>query len=223
MRAIQSLKVYCSDITCGDELWTSTGPVPIKSRRHRRMSYVGSRRVGLASLALRSVFDPGTSVEMGTYHIYSCPVCGSEAVYLDRHGIKRRVDNIPANKNISIRDRENEAGARANEPKPQSEDLLFRQDEETESDVTAINQVYGIEQSTKQANSSLSESRVASYLLASSAAGFILLRALTSQEMIVALGTLSIAIIGMWVLALLSKARALTQSLTTSKGDLPEV
>ncbi|MGH9753190.1 MAG: TraR/DksA family transcriptional regulator [Blastocatellia bacterium] len=68
-----------------------------------------------------------------------------------------------------------------------------------------------------------SESRIALYLLISAIAGFVLLRVVTDQEVIVALGTLNIAIIGMWVWALFRKARALTQSLTSPKGDVPEV
>jgi len=87
----QSLEVFCPDIRCGDEQWNSTGPVPIRSRRRRRMTYAGSKKIGPVSMALRSVFDSGSGLEMGTYHLYFCPVCGEEAAYLEKHGIMRPV------------------------------------------------------------------------------------------------------------------------------------
>jgi hypothetical protein len=87
----QTFEVFCPDRRCGDEHWSSTGQFPIKSRRHRRMSYIGSRRVGPVSLAFRSIFDSGNPLEMGTYHFYACPVCGQEAAYLEKRGMMRPV------------------------------------------------------------------------------------------------------------------------------------
>jgi hypothetical protein len=75
----------------------------------------------------------------------------------------------------------------------------------------------------KQFTPALPQTRITFYLFVSGLAGFILLSALTDQEEIVALGTLNIAIIGMWIWALLRKAHTLTQSLTPPKGDAPEV
>jgi hypothetical protein len=75
----------------------------------------------------------------------------------------------------------------------------------------------------KQFTLALPQTRINFYLFVSGLAGFILLSALVDQEEIVALGTLNIAIIGMWIWALLRKARTLTQSLTLPKGDAPEV
>lgn len=92
MQRSQSLKVYCPDIRCGYESFSSAGAIPIRSRRHRRMNYVGRRRVGIASLAVLNVIDPGTPAELGTYHLYSCPVCGQEATYLEKRGVMRRVE-----------------------------------------------------------------------------------------------------------------------------------
>lgn len=92
MQNSQSLKVYCSDIQCGNERLSSAGSVPIRSRRHRQMNYIGRRKIGLASLAVLSLIDPGNPVELGTYHLYSCPVCGQEAVYLEKWGTLRRVE-----------------------------------------------------------------------------------------------------------------------------------
>jgi hypothetical protein len=55
------------------------------------MTYVGSRRIGPVSLAFRSVFDAGNPLEMGTYHLYICPVCLEEAAILEKRGIMRPV------------------------------------------------------------------------------------------------------------------------------------
>jgi hypothetical protein len=55
------------------------------------MTYVGSKRIGIASLVLYSVLDPGNPVEMGTYHVYACPVCGQESTFLEKWGMTRRV------------------------------------------------------------------------------------------------------------------------------------
>lgn len=53
------------------------------------------------------------------------------------------------------------------------------------------------------------ETRLAFYLLSSAIVSFILLRFLTDQEVVIALGTLNLAIIGMWVGTLLAKIRSL--------------
>ena len=87
----QTFEVFCPDMRCGDEQWSSSGTVPIKSRRHRRLSYIGSRRIGLVSLAFRSFFDSDTTLEMGTYHYYVCPVCGYKTAFLEKWGILRPV------------------------------------------------------------------------------------------------------------------------------------
>ena len=92
MASPQSFKVYCSDVQCAYESLSSAGAVPIKSRRHRRMSYSGMRRVGMALWAILRLFDSRTSAQMGSYHLYSCPVCGQEAVYLEKRGVMRRVE-----------------------------------------------------------------------------------------------------------------------------------
>lgn len=92
MQNSQSLKVYCPDIQCGYESLSSAGAIPLLSRRRRRMNYVGRRRVGIVSLAVLNVIDPGNPAEIGTYHLYSCPVCGQEATYLQKWGVMRRVE-----------------------------------------------------------------------------------------------------------------------------------
>ncbi len=80
---------------------------------------------------------------------------------------------------------------------------------------------YEVERSNKQTTLSLSESRIAFYLLVSAIAGFILLRILTDQEIVIALGTFNIAIIGMWIWVFLSKIRLLTQSLKYNQQNEP--
>jgi len=55
------------------------------------MSYTGSKRVGLVSLAFRSIFDSESVVETGTYHFYFCPVCAHKAVYIEKWGVMRPV------------------------------------------------------------------------------------------------------------------------------------
>jgi len=92
MPSPQSFRVYCSDIQCGYERMSSAGAVPIRSRRHRRMNYVGRRRVGITSLAVLKLFDPTIPAELGDYHLYSCPVCGQEATFLEKRGVMRRVE-----------------------------------------------------------------------------------------------------------------------------------
>jgi len=59
----------------------------------------------------------------------------------------------------------------------------------------------------------LSETRLAFYMLVSGIISFAILRLLTDQELVIALGTLNLAIIGMWVWAYWSKARLLRATL----------
>jgi hypothetical protein len=92
MASPQSFRVYCSDIQCGSERLSSSGSVPIRSRRHRRMNYIGVRKVGVASWTILKLFDSGSSAQLGSYHLYACPVCGQEALYLEKWGLMRRVE-----------------------------------------------------------------------------------------------------------------------------------
>jgi hypothetical protein len=201
------------------------------------MEYTGSRRVGLAYLALRFVSDPDNPIELGTYHFYVCPVCGEEAVYLEKSGVLRRIDigdsRHSVNYDITARYYEKEPSTPASDPTSQSDDLSLRQSEESvsrpltcednseqikaEPDTAIINQANGVEQSIRRPGITLSESRIAFYLLVSAAAGYILLRTLSSDEIMVALGTLNIAIIGAWIWAWLSKIRMLIQSFKNSQ------
>ncbi len=91
-----------------------------------------------------------------------------------------------------------------------------------ETDTPTINQENEVVRSTKRAPFSIPESRLAFYLFVFTVAGFVLLRALTDQEIVVALGTLNIAIIAMWVWALMSKFRSISQSLKYNQQNKPE-
>lgn len=57
-----------------------------------------------------------------------------------------------------------------------------------------------------------SGSTLALYLMVSGFLGFLVLRALTTQEIIVALGTIVLAVVGMWLIAFLSKLRLIFRS-----------
>lgn len=61
----------------------------------------------------------------------------------------------------------------------------------------------------------ISPSEVASalYLLVSAVIGFVIISMLTAQAIIVALGTLVFAVLGMWLLAILSRLRLIVRSL----------
>ncbi|MGH9832614.1 MAG: hypothetical protein ACREBD_04215 [Blastocatellia bacterium] len=91
-----------------------------------------------------------------------------------------------------------------------------------ETDIPTINQENEVVRSTKRTPFFIPESRLAFYLFVLTMAGFIFLRTLTDQEIVVALGTLNIAIIAMWVWALLSKIRSLTQSLKYDRQNEPK-
>lgn len=58
---------------------------------------------------------------------------------------------------------------------------------------------------------SLSGSTAALYLLVSALIGFLAIRLVTSEEIIVASGTVVIGVLGMWVLALYSQLRLIAQ------------
>jgi hypothetical protein len=58
---------------------------------------------------------------------------------------------------------------------------------------------------------SLSASTAALYLLVSALIGFLAIRLVTSEEIIVASGTVVIGVLGMWVLALYSRLRLIAR------------
>jgi squalene cyclase len=59
---------------------------------------------------------------------------------------------------------------------------------------------------------STSGSTLALYLMVSAFLGFFVIRMLTTQEIVVALGTIVLAVVGMWLIALLSKLRLIVRS-----------
>jgi hypothetical protein len=92
----------------------------------------------------------------------------------------------------------------------------------TETATPTIDQENEVVRSAKRVPFSIPESRLAFYLFVLTVAGFVLLRALIDQEIVVALGTLNIAIIAMWVWALMSKFRSISQSLKHNQQNKPE-
>jgi Flp pilus assembly protein TadB len=60
---------------------------------------------------------------------------------------------------------------------------------------------------------STSGSTLALYLMVSAFLGFFVIRLVTTQEIVVALGTIVLAVVGMWLIAFLSKLRLIVRSL----------
>lgn len=87
----ESLEVYCSNEKCGAlKLDTGASTPGVQSGRHRRMNYMGKRRIGAARAFLSSLvmfqFDPSVhSLPPGKYHIFQCSVCNRERIYRE-HG-----------------------------------------------------------------------------------------------------------------------------------------
>lgn len=65
----------------------------------------------------------------------------------------------------------------------------------------------------KSEEHSLSEPSSSLYLLVSALLGFLIIRLFTTQEIIVALGTIIFAVLGMWVLAVFYRVRLIIRSL----------
>jgi hypothetical protein len=65
---------------------------------------------------------------------------------------------------------------------------------------------------------SLSEHSSTFYLLVSALAGFLIARLITNQEVIIALGTIVFAILGMWLLAVFYRVRLIVRSLKRSNS-----
>ncbi len=86
----QTLQVYCPNISCGTEKLNTMKRISVAERRHRRLMYAGSHTIGYLDLLL-GVFREYDFPESGTYHFYSCPVCGSETIYLEKRGVLKRV------------------------------------------------------------------------------------------------------------------------------------
>jgi hypothetical protein len=68
-------------------------------------------------------------------------------------------------------------------------------------------------ESAKPEDLSLSEHSSTFYLLVSALAGFLIARLITNQEVIIALGTIVFAVLGMWLLAAFYRVRLIVRSL----------
>jgi hypothetical protein len=82
-------ELYCPNLRCGSESWSTSNVGTIKTRRHQPMVYGGTKKVGVARVMWRNIMNPGDPIETGTYHFYFCPVCGREAAIQDRWGVNR--------------------------------------------------------------------------------------------------------------------------------------
>jgi hypothetical protein len=81
-----------------------------------------------------------------------------------------------------------------------------------EADAPIVKQAPEVRRPSKPTTFFIPESRAAFFIFVFIMASFLLLRALTSQAIVIGLATLNIAIIGMWVWAFLSRTRSLTRS-----------
>lgn len=85
----QMLEVFCPNKRCGMERVNALRRVTILERVHREMVYVGSRTIGFLD-RLVGHFSEYHFPESGTYHFYTCPVCGNQTVYLEKWGVLTR-------------------------------------------------------------------------------------------------------------------------------------
>jgi positive regulator of sigma E activity len=69
---------------------------------------------------------------------------------------------------------------------------------------------------------SLSGSAAALYLLVSALIGFLAIRLLTSDEIIIASGTIVVGVLGMWILALYSRLRLIAQIVSHLRAQRTE-
>lgn len=80
-----SLEVFCPNLDCGDS-YIAGALLPRESRRHRRMNYMGRKRIGFGFAVVESLVrkqvDPNLpALPPGVYHLFQCPVCGRERVF----------------------------------------------------------------------------------------------------------------------------------------------
>jgi hypothetical protein len=80
-----------------------------------------------------------------------------------------------------------------------------------------------IRQPCKQDEISLADSASAFYLLTSALTSFLIIRLITTSEIIIALGTIVFAVIGMWCLAIFYRLRLIVRSMKQRrKYDIKE-
>ena len=87
----QSFHVFCRNIRSGTERISPFGRMPVRERTHRLLEYTGSITIGWSDRLFGKFFKDYHFPELGTYHFYSCPVCGRETAYLEKWGVLKRV------------------------------------------------------------------------------------------------------------------------------------
>lgn len=85
----QMLEVFCPNKRCSVERLSALKRVTVMERVHRQMIYAGSMSIGWSD-RLFNFMNEYHFPETGTYHFYSCPVCGGESIYLEKWGIIKR-------------------------------------------------------------------------------------------------------------------------------------
>lgn len=84
----EEFQVFCPNMECRLEKMNAYGRL---IRKHRRMNYVGSITVGWSEMIFSRFVGDFHFPESGTYHCFSCPVCGADAIYQEKWGMYRRV------------------------------------------------------------------------------------------------------------------------------------
>lgn len=88
----QTFVLRCPNTRCGYAKFPAAGFLPMGKGNYQRMRYAGSIHIGLLTRTFRTVFNLADNLPMGTYHLYYCPVCREESLYINKHGMMRQVE-----------------------------------------------------------------------------------------------------------------------------------
>ncbi len=91
----EKMEVFCMNLECGDPEVHTGALSHLESRKYRRMNYMGSRVINPAKAIAKTLLKK-PSVPRGKYHFFSCPVCGSKRVFLERKGLVVEMDKETA-------------------------------------------------------------------------------------------------------------------------------
>jgi len=81
----EQLEVFCHNKECGDTHIVG-GLVPAGTQKYRRMNYMGKTDISFLTYVLNRLII-GWSPLIGTNHLFTCPVCGTERSFCDKRGI----------------------------------------------------------------------------------------------------------------------------------------
>lgn len=88
----QTFVLRCPNSRCAHARIHGAGFVPVERANYQRMRYAGSIHIGVLTRLVRSLLNLPDNLPMGTYHLYYCPVCRGESLYINRHGMMRQVE-----------------------------------------------------------------------------------------------------------------------------------